>query len=145
VTVPARLSLVTLGARDVPRLRDFYESLGWVSPSPPGDEFARFELGGAVLALYRAELLAKEAGGTAPSPEGTFGGFTCAINVEREQMVDEALEAARAAGARILAEPITREWGGRSAYFADPEGNAWEIAWLPGSSFDERGALIWPT
>ena len=50
----------------------------------------------------------------------------------------------REAGAQVLAEPTDRDWGGRSAYFADPEGNAWEVAWVPGSTFDERGALIWP-
>jgi catechol 2,3-dioxygenase-like lactoylglutathione lyase family enzyme len=27
--LPSRLSVVTLGARDLPRLRKFYEGLGW--------------------------------------------------------------------------------------------------------------------
>ena len=141
--IPAPLSLVTLGARDVPRLRAFYEALGWSSPSPPGEEFARFELGGAVLALYSLPALVDEVGATSPEGEG-FRGFTCAINVDSEAAVDEAIQAARAAGARVLAEPVAREWGGRSGYFADPEGNVWEVAWLPGARFDERGALIWP-
>ena len=141
--VPARLSVVTLGARDVAGLRAFYERLGWTSPSPPGPEFAHFEVGGAVLTLYSLDALASDVGLPAPAAGG-FAGFTCAINVEREQMVDEAIEAARQAGARVLAEPVTRDWGGRSGYFADPEDNVWEVAWLPGSGFDERGALIWP-
>jgi uncharacterized glyoxalase superfamily protein PhnB len=59
-------------------------------------------------------------------------------------MVDEALKTVRGAGGRVLAEPVEREWGGRSGYFADPEGNVWELAWMPGATFDERGALIWP-
>jgi predicted enzyme related to lactoylglutathione lyase len=50
----------------------------------------------------------------------------------------------RAAGGSIVKEPIDAVWGGRSAYFADPEGNLWEVAWMPGSSFDERGGLILP-
>ena len=25
-------------------------------------------------------------------------------------------------------------WGGRSSYWADPEGNVWEVAWLPPES-----------
>lgn len=57
-------------------------------------------------------------------------------------MVEDAIEAARVAGGRVLAEPTEREWGGMSGYFADPEGNVWEIAWVPGSAFDDRGALI---
>jgi hypothetical protein len=81
-----------------------------------------------------------------PPPAGTerFAGFTCAIVVQNEEMVDAAIELVREAGGRILAEPVAREWGGRSGYFADPEGNVWEIAWLPGSTFDARGGLIWP-
>ena len=141
--VPARLSVVTLGARDIDSLRGFYERLGWRSPSPPGDH-ARFEVGGGILALYPLDLLAEEAAMRPRSTDGSFAGFTCAVVVEREEMVDEAIASARAAGARILAEPVDREWGGRSGYFADPEGNAWEVAWLPGATFDKRGGLIWP-
>ncbi|WP_235973585.1 VOC family protein [Peribacillus faecalis] len=33
-------------------------------------------------------------------------------------------------------------WGGRTAYFSDPENNLWEVAWNPDSVFDERGAMI---
>ena len=46
------------------------------------------------------------------------------------------------AGAVSVAEPADREWGGRSGYVADPEGNRWEIAWAGGAVFDERGALL---
>ena len=60
-------------------------------------------------------------------------------------MVDEAMAAVRAAGGTVLAEPTDREWGGRSAYFADPEGNVWEVAWAPGASFDPGGRFVWPT
>jgi len=133
-----------VGTFDVPRLRAFYESLGWPYTSPGGDEFAAFPLGGAVLGLYRSDLLTAEAGGR-PAPEpGVYRGIALAVNVERIEMVDEALDAATAAGGTILAEAETRDWGGRSGYFADPEGNAWEVAYLPNSEFDERGALIWP-
>jgi uncharacterized protein len=141
--IPGRLTVVTLGVYDVPALRGFYESLGWSSSSPGGDEFAAFPLGGAVFTLYRMDLLAEESHSPMP-PRDAWRGITLAVNVEREEMVAEAIEAARAAGAEIRAEPVKREWGGVSAYFADPEGNVWEVAWLPDSRFDERGALIWP-
>ena len=137
------MSVVTLGAWDVPRLRAFYESLGWNSSSPEGDEFAAFPLGGAVLGLYRMDLLAEESHSPLPA-RGGFRGITLSVNVEREEMVAEALATARAVGAEIRAEPVKRDWGGVSAYFADPEGNVWEVGWLPEGSFDERGALIWP-
>ncbi len=141
--IPGRVSVVTLGADDVPALRAFYESLGWKSSSPGGDEFAAFPLGGAVLGLYRMDLLAEETHSPMPAKDA-WRGTTLAVNVEREEMVAAAIDAARAADAEIRAEPVKRDWGGMSAYFADPEGNVWEVAWLPEGSFDERGALIWP-
>lgn len=144
MTIPARLSVVSVGARDVPALRSFYEALGWKASSPGGDEFAAFALGGAVLGLYRLDLLVAESGGGNVPAEGAFGGITLAINVEQAEQVDEVIEVVRGVGGSVLAEPETRDWGGRSAYFADPEGNRWEVAWLPGSEFDARSALIWP-
>ncbi len=141
---PARLNVVTFGVRDLPAVRSFYEALGWKSRSA-GDQFARFEIGGAVLALYSLDALAEEANMPSP-PAGAerFAGFTCAIVVEREETLDAVIELVRDAGGRVLAEPVAREWGGRSGYFADPESNVWEVAWLPGSTFDDRGGLIWP-
>jgi catechol 2,3-dioxygenase-like lactoylglutathione lyase family enzyme len=141
--VPARLNILTLGVRDLPKVRAFYEALGWQSLSE-GDEFARFQTGGATLAHFSLDLLAGEANMQPSESTGRFPGFTCAVLVEEEAMVDEAIETVREAGGRVLAEPVAREWGGRSGYFADPEGNVWELAWMPGATFDEPGGLIWP-
>ncbi len=141
--MPARLNILTLGVRDLPKVRAFYEALGWESRSE-GDEFARFQTGGATLALFSLDLLAGEANMQPSESTGRFLGFTCAVLVEEEAMIDEAIEKVREAGGRMLAEPVAREWGGRSGYFADPEGNVWELAWLPDATFDDRGGLIWP-
>lgn len=141
--VPARLNIVTFGVRDLPTMRCFYEALGWQSHSV-GDQFVGFEIGGAMLALYPLDALAEEANVPLEPSTGQFAGFTCAVNVESEGMVDAGIEAVRESGGRVLAEPVAREWGGRSGYFADPEGNVWEIAWAPDSAFDDRGGLVWP-
>lgn len=143
MTIPARLSIATVGARDVPALREFYKRLGWTTTSTD-DDFAAFPLGGAVLCLYDLAKLAGEAGATTPSESVAFKGFTLAINVDERDDVATAIATALEAGATVLAEPVDREWGGRCAYFADPEGNTWEVAWLPNAEFDQRGALIWP-
>jgi predicted lactoylglutathione lyase len=46
--------------------------------------------------------------------------------------VDELIERARHSGARITKEPAPAEFfDGRDAYFADPEGNYWEVACAP--------------
>ena len=143
MSVPARLSVITVGVHDVAAERDFYTRLGWTTTST-ADDFAAFPLGGAVLCIYDIRALAGEAGGAEVPKPVPFAGFTLSINVDERGDVDSGLAAARDAGATVLAEPVDRDWGGCSAYFADPEGNAWEIAWLPGATFDQRGALIWP-
>ncbi|MEU6740193.1 VOC family protein [Streptosporangium sandarakinum] len=138
--MPSRLSIVTLGARDLPGLRAFYRALGWPEHPSSDDGWALFMLGGAALALYPLDELAAEAAPGTSSPSG-WSGVTLACNVDRVEEVDTAFAAAVAAGALPVAEPVDRPWGGRSAYIADPEGHRWEIAWAPGAVFDERGAL----
>jgi uncharacterized protein len=138
--MPSRLSVLTLGARDVPGLRRFYRGLGWQELSSSDDHWAAFLLGGVLFSLYPVAELAAEAGAVAPAPDG-WSGVTLACNVDSPQQVDTAFAAAVAAGAVPVAEPVDRPWGGRSAYIADPEGNRWEIAWASSAKFDPRGAL----
>jgi catechol 2,3-dioxygenase-like lactoylglutathione lyase family enzyme len=122
-------------------LRRFYHALGWSELSGGTDEFSGFHLGGVLLALYPLTDLAAEAAPGAPGPAGGWSGVTLACNVDTRDEVDRAFADAVAAGATAVAEPTDRHWGGRSAYFADPEGHRWEIAWAPMAKFDERGAL----
>lgn len=131
--IPQKLTFVTLGAHDVPALRDFYRSWGWAEGEGGGDMFAQFLLANTRFALYRADLLAAEAApDLQPRPPGTFSGVTLALNVGSAEEVDAVFAAAVAAGATAVGGPVDREWGGRSGYLSDPEGNRWEVAWLPG-------------
>jgi len=41
--------------------------------------------------------------------------------------VDAAYQQLSAKGVRVLRPPTDQPWGLRTAYFADPEGNLWEI------------------
>ena len=121
-------NLITLGARDLPRLRNFYRALGWPQILDDG-EFVAFELRGIVLALFPLTQLARD-GNTEPGP-GTGGiRFTIGIQVDTADEVDQLTEQMRAAGARVTKEPVDAEFfAGRSAYLCDPEGNYFEIAW----------------
>jgi uncharacterized protein len=129
--IPSKLTVVTLGARDLDRLRRFYVDLGW-SAGVSLDDFAAFEMRGAVLALFPVDKLAADGRVEPAAPEAGIG-FSLAINVDRRDEVDKVIEAARGAGARITKEPVdAEEFEGRSAYFADPEDNYWEVVWLEG-------------
>jgi catechol 2,3-dioxygenase-like lactoylglutathione lyase family enzyme len=142
MAIPARVSITTIGVRDFAMMRAFYAGLGWRNMNPDLPSFAAFDTGGAVLALFPLGLLAEDAH-VAADDAPAFRGVAFAMNVERADLVDAAIEELRAKGARITKEPEDAEWGGRSAYWADPEGNLWEVAWAPGTSFDARGALVW--
>jgi predicted lactoylglutathione lyase len=128
---PAPLAnVVTLGVQDLARMRDFYRALGWPVVTDDGDLCA-FELRGSVLALFPAAKLAAD--GRA-APEAGRGGlrFTLGIMAERREEVDALAARAERAGARVTKAPEDAEFfDGRSAYFADPEGNFWEVAWAP--------------
>lgn len=95
------------------------------------DDFAAFELRGAVLALFPVEKLAAD--GRAEAEPGRGGiRFVVGVMVDGPAEVDALAEAVRRAGGRVTKEPVDAEFfAGRSAYVADPEGNYWEFAWAP--------------
>jgi len=118
----------TLGVRDFARERQFYRDLGW-HPALDSDDFVVFELRGSLLALFPVNELARD--GRVP-PETGGGGirFSIIINADARDDVDRLAETARRAGATITKEPgDALFFEGRNAYFADPEGNHWEVAW----------------
>ncbi|HEY6395779.1 MAG TPA: VOC family protein [Candidatus Binataceae bacterium] len=139
--VPARVSIVTLGVSDLARSTAFYRALGWTLTSSSNEQISFFKTAGGVLALYPFGALAEDAR-LSPEPRKGFGGITLAINVERPELVQPALDEAAAAGATVLKPALKADWGGISGYFADPDGYPWEVAWGPNSSFTPQGALV---
>jgi predicted enzyme related to lactoylglutathione lyase len=90
-----------------------------------------FELRGAVLALFPIEKLAADGGAEADPPRGGVR-FSIGVMAGSPDDVDALIDRVRAAGGRVTKEPVDAEFfEGRSAYFADPEGNYWEVAWAP--------------
>ena len=143
MNVPARVSFVTLAVRDLPRMARFYRQFGWPESATNSEDHVAFQTGGAILGLYGAANYEADLG-PAPAP-GAFKGFTLAINLEGPAEVDAAYEAMRSIeGATLHGEPQDLPFGGRGFSFTDPEGNLWEVIWTDGTSFDERGGLIFP-
>jgi catechol 2,3-dioxygenase-like lactoylglutathione lyase family enzyme len=136
-----RISLATLGVRDLGRARAFYEALGWTTGAAPDDDVAFFRSGGMVLALWDRAKLAEDSG---VEDGGGWGGVTLAHNVRSPGEVDTVVEEARAAGADIVREPAATFWGGYSAAFTDPDGHPWEIAHNPRWTIREDGSVELP-
>ncbi len=125
--IPQHLSLLTLGTRDVSKIREFYKSWGWIETDGSEDSWCAFDVGGTLISFYSIDDLAVEAGAE-PAPKGTWNGVTLAMNVKDEQLLEAVFETAIRCGAIIITEIQTRDWGGKSGYVADPDGNLWELA-----------------
>ena len=134
------LHLVTLGVRDYETSKKFYtEILGWKPSSSSNEDVTFLQAGGVVLSIFQREKLAEDA---LVDPEGNgFAGFTLAYNAQSEAEVDEIITTLKAKGVKILKGPQKVFWGGYNSYFADPDGNCWEVAYNPFFPFDENGNL----
>jgi len=140
--VEQRVSLITLGVRDLSRAVAFYRALGWEPVPDENDDVFFFQTGGIIVALWGRDQLAEDSG---VEDGNGWGGVTLAHNVRSPAEVDAVIEQARAAGARIAREPGPAFWGGHTAVFVDPDGHPWEVAHNPGWTIREDGSVQLPT
>lgn len=139
---PLRLTLISLGVNDLARAVKFYEALGMKRRMKAAEGVAFFEGGGAVISLFPREELAKDANVENSKPG--FSGITLAYNVASEPEAGAVLNAAEAAGGKILKPAQRVFWGGWCGHFADTEGHIWEVAHNPQAAFGEHGQLVFP-
>ena len=135
-----RVSVITLGVSDLVASRRFYvEGLRWAPVMEVEGEVVFFNVGpGLVVGLYSG--LAADAG-----VQGRGAGLSAiSQNVAEKSDVDAVMVEAQAAGAKITQSARDTDWGGRSGYFADPDGHLWEIAWNPFWPIDEAGRVAIP-
>ena len=136
-----RISLITLGCDDQPRLAAFYEALGWTRVETD-EGIVVFDLIGQTLGLYPKAKLAEDIG--LPVEALGHGAATLGYNARSRDEVDAVAKAAATAGGRLLKAPAEVFWGGYSGYYADPDGHVWEIAHNPFWELDESGRLTLP-
>jgi catechol 2,3-dioxygenase-like lactoylglutathione lyase family enzyme len=128
--------MLTLGVDDLERSLAFYRNgLGLPTKGIVGQEFEHgavvfFELqSGLQLAIWPRTSISRDTSlsKTPPSPTD----FTIGHNVGSRDEVDQVMEQAKRAGARIIKPAGDTFWGGYAGYFQDPDGHLWEIAWNP--------------
>jgi predicted lactoylglutathione lyase len=136
--VEQRVSLITLGVRDLGRARKFYEALGWTTRAEPDDDVVFFQAGGMIIALWDRAKLAEDSG---VEDGGGWGGITLAYNVRSPDEVNAIIAQADAAGATIARRGAETFWGGYSGVFVDPDGHPWEVAHNPRWTLNEDGAV----
>ena len=135
-----RVDFISLGVRSVDASRRFYaEGLGWPVHKEFPDDVVFIQVNhGLILSLWNAGQMQAEAGVDAPGPVPCI---TLSHNLPSTADVDRVMAEAAAAGAKIVAEPVTQPWGGYTGYFADPDGFRWEIAYNPTWAVDDAGKV----
>ncbi len=142
-----RYSILTLGTADMERARGFYEGLlGWTPFMT--EAMTAYDSGGFVFGLFGHKDLAEDADLDPVTPDAGYKGFAVAYNARSEEEVDTLLalieNEGKAHGAKVLKGAHKAFWGGYSGYFADPDGNAWEVAYNPYWPISDKGHLTLP-
>ncbi|MES0385213.1 MAG: VOC family protein [Hyphomicrobium sp.] len=134
-----RISIITLGVKDVARSRTFYEALGFKASTASQESVTFLDGGGVVLGLYGRGPLAEDA--TVEDSAPGFSGVALAHNARSEADVDTVLAEAVAAGAKLVKPAGKVFWGGYSGYFADPDCHLWEVAFNPYFKLGDDGRV----
>lgn len=142
LSMEQRISLVTLGVRDLAASTAFFEGLGWRRSMRQAEGIAFFQCGCMAFALWPWTSLAEDA--RVSSERSGAGGFALAYNARTREEVDRVLQRVAALGAAVTKPAADVFWGGYSGYFRDLDGHLWEVAWNPGFALDASGAITLP-
>jgi predicted lactoylglutathione lyase len=137
-----RITVLTLGVNDLEKAVKFYkDSLGLPTEGIIGKEFeygavAFFDLQhGVRLALWPRKSISNDTKLAQQEPSATD--FTIGHNVASKEEVDDVMEQARNAGAKIVKTAQDTFYGGYAGYFQDLDQHLWEVVWNPAFQIDE--------
>ncbi len=120
----SKLDVITLFVEDLPASKRFYSEVFGLEVIYEDDASAVVKLSNLIINLLRvsnAPTLIE------PFPVAAPGGSRALLTIEVDDAKAVCAELA-AHGVKLLNGPIDRPWGRRTAAFADPAGNTWEIA-----------------
>ena len=99
--ISPRLTVITLGVRDMKRAIAFYDRLGFVRKmKATGEEVAFYQVGAMAIALYHTDKVADEAGVPREAASPGFRGVTLAWNCSSPEEVEASQAHASAAGGK---------------------------------------------
>jgi len=143
VEMEARISIITLGVKDLARsFRFYHEGLGMPTQSKVEDGIIFFQTSGTRLALYPLEKLSEDISPNLTPKGSDFTGITLAHNTRTKEEVDQVLQLAEKAGGVIVKPAQEVFWGGYSGYFTDLDDYFWEVAWAASWEFNPDGSLV---
>ncbi|MEC3993079.1 VOC family protein [Actinacidiphila sp. DG2A-62] len=121
----SEIEVITLFVEDLPATKTFYTEVFGLEVVYEDDESAVVKLNNLMINLLdvsEAHGLIAPASVAGP---GTGARALLTINVKDANAVAAELEQH---GVKLINGPVDQPWGRRTAAFADPAGNVWEIA-----------------
>lgn len=114
--------------KDMPTMVRFYRDvLGFEIKEEENTSNVFLEKDGTLFLLYRRTDFEKMAKRSFDYADGVTGHYEIALSVDNYTAVDATFKEVIEKGATPILEPTTEEWGQRTCYIADPEGNLIEI------------------
>ena len=121
----AGIAAITLFVESLGDARRFYQEVFGLPVVFEDENSAVFRFGETLINLLDA---AEAPGLVEPAAVASPGaGVRFQFTIEVED-VDAMCEELRRRGVELLNGPIDRDWGVRTAAFADPDGHVWEVA-----------------
>jgi hypothetical protein len=137
-----RITVLTLGVNDLEKAVKFYkDGLGLPTEGIIGKEFeygavAFFDLqNGVRLALWPRKSISNDT--KLPQKEPSATDVTIGHNVASRDEVDDIMEQAKNAGAKIVKRAQDTFYGGYAGYFQDLDQHLWEVVWNPAFKMEE--------
>jgi lactoylglutathione lyase len=119
------IEVITLFVEDLPKAIRFYKDVFGLETLYQDDVCEVMKLGGLAINVLKSgnapELVS-------PGPIASPGAGSRMIFTIKVKDANSVCEELAAHGVALINGPIDRPWGRRTAAFADPDGNVWEIA-----------------
>ncbi|MBP1561656.1 MAG: VOC family protein [Oscillospiraceae bacterium] len=108
-------------------VRFYRDVLGFEIKEDENTSNVFLEKDGTLFLLYRRTDFEKMTNRRFNYADNINGHYEIALSVENYAAVDKAFDEVVSKGAVPVMKPTTEEWGQRTCYIADPEGNLVEI------------------
>jgi lactoylglutathione lyase len=120
----SKLDVITLFVEDLTASKTFYTEVFGLKVIWEDDASAVVQMSNLIINLLR---VANAPTLIEPVPVAAPGASRALLTIEVDD-ADAVCAELAAHGVKLLNGPIDRPWGRRTAAFADPAGNTWEIA-----------------
>lgn len=123
-----KLSAIGFFVKDLSVMRDFYEHVVGLKINVEMEGFVGFQTDdGFFFNLCQRDFIVNATDEELNFSSGVYGGMQVSYGVDTYKDVDKQYQRLIEAGAKAIKAPISKPYGLREAYVADPEGNLIEI------------------